>query len=83
MLAVRMQTVSGCAPEIRFWDLGDCVRARRLICNPKYTRQKSRCQAFFAVTPITAGYEVPIGRKASLNAPRCMPRLLRKTSMFC
>ena len=40
-------TVSGCAPEIRFWDLGDCVQARRLICNPKYTRQKIPMSSIF------------------------------------
>ena len=40
-------TVSGCAPEIRFWDLGDCVRACRLINNPKYTRQKTPMSSIF------------------------------------
>ncbi len=70
LLTVCMQTVSGCVPEIRFWDLGDCVRVVACSVSPNIPDKKSLCQAFFAVTPINAGYEVPDGRKASLNAPR-------------
>ena len=40
-------TVAGCVPEIRFWDLGDCVREVRLFNIPKYTRQKIPVSSIF------------------------------------
>ena len=51
------------------WDLGDCVRVVACSVIPNIPDKKPQCQAFFAVTPINAGYEAPTASKTSLAVP--------------